>query len=121
MTHPATTAPGPGADPAVPADPADVVAAAALAVPGVVALHPGPFGEVATLLPGRKVAGVRLPDPAEAPGRSEVHVVAAAEVPLTATAAALHAALVPLVPGPLHVVIGDIATTGEQQAAAPGA
>lgn len=116
MTLPATTT-----APAGPAEAADVVAAAAVDVPGVVALHPGPFGEVATLLPGRRVAGVRLPGPGDPTGTAEVHVVASAEVPLTATAAALHAALRPLVPGPLHVVIGDVRTAAEQQIATPGA
>jgi hypothetical protein len=91
-----------------------VVAAATLAVDGVVALHPGAFGEVATLLPGRKVSGVRLAEPGDLDATSEVHVVAAAEVPVTTTAAAVHTALARLVPGRLHVVVGDVRTRAEQ-------
>ncbi|GAA1907873.1 hypothetical protein [Lapillicoccus jejuensis] len=35
----------------------------ALGVPGVVSLYPGTFGEIATYLPSRRVAGIRvLPD-----------------------------------------------------------
>ena len=41
-------------------EPADVVAAAVRAVPGVADLHAGMFGEVGTYLPGRRVSGVRL-------------------------------------------------------------
>ena len=44
------------------ANAADLVADAALSVPGVVGLHRGAFGEVATYLPGRRVEGVRLTD-----------------------------------------------------------
>lgn len=104
-----------GAGTTGPADPADAVAAAVLAVDGVVSLHGGAFGEVATLLPGRRVAGVRLADPAtDGDGRpSEVHVVASAEVPVTETAAAVHAAVTPLVSGPVHVVVEDVMTAAE--------
>jgi hypothetical protein len=50
-------------------DTIDGIASAVLAVPGVTRLHPGLFGEVATHLPGRRVAGIRLTD-----DRAEVHV-----------------------------------------------
>ena len=46
--------------PATAPTPADLVATAALSVSGVLALHPGSFGQVATYLPGRRVEGVRL-------------------------------------------------------------
>ncbi|OLT19330.1 hypothetical protein BJF78_11375 [Pseudonocardia sp. CNS-139] len=38
----------------------DRLAAAVLAVPGVARLDGGPFGTVASLLPGRRVDGVRI-------------------------------------------------------------
>ena len=62
------TAPAPPLGPA--ADP-DVVAAAVAACPDVVALSGGTVGEVATYLPGRRVAEVRI-----AADAIEVHVVA---------------------------------------------
>ncbi|WP_363326092.1 hypothetical protein [uncultured Pseudokineococcus sp.] len=82
-----------------------------LAAPGVVDLHGGPLGEVGTYLPGRRVAGVRLGDGSRP---SEVHVVASTAAPLAQTAAAVHAALAPLVAltGPVHVVVGDVAPPG---------
>ncbi|SHK61918.1 hypothetical protein SAMN05443637_10921 [Pseudonocardia thermophila] len=58
-----------GPDPASPApDPAELaerVAAAVIRVPGVVALHPGAYGDVLTYLPGRRLAGVRIGRPSE--------------------------------------------------------
>ena len=48
---------------------AEAVAAAVLAHPGVARLSGGPFGTIASYLPGRRVIGVRLPledtDPVE--------------------------------------------------------
>jgi len=49
---------------------AERIAAAVAAVPGVARLHGGEFGEIATYLPGRRVAGIRL-----TADRCEVHVV----------------------------------------------
>lgn len=91
------------ADPAVVAD---AVSAAVLAVPGVVALHAGPFGTVATYLPGRRVIGVRL-----RPGAGEVHVVLHEHADVLRTAARVHAAAEPLAGGPVHVVVEDLATS----------
>ena len=59
---PATVGPRPKPAPpsdhaAVPAERADAVEAAVRAVPGVMDMHTGAFGEVATYLPGRRVAG----------------------------------------------------------------
>ncbi|GAA5142907.1 hypothetical protein GCM10023340_07170 [Nocardioides marinquilinus] len=59
-----------GADAHHAATTADRIAAAVTAVPGVVGLHGGAHGEVATYLPGRRVTGVRLRDE-----RCSVHVV----------------------------------------------
>lgn len=44
------------------AEPADSIALAVLACPGVAALSGGLVGEVATYLPGRRVMGVRVRD-----------------------------------------------------------
>ena len=49
---------------------ADRLAARLLAVPGVAALHPGRFGEVALLYPRHRVIGLRC-----TPELIEVHVV----------------------------------------------
>lgn len=46
------------------------IAAAALAVAGVRSLHGGPYGVVATYLPGERVSGVAL-----AEDSGEVHIV----------------------------------------------
>jgi hypothetical protein len=46
--------------PADPAERAAEVAAAVLAHPGVLRLDGGPFGSIASHLPGRRVLGVRL-------------------------------------------------------------
>ncbi|MEJ5943810.1 hypothetical protein WDZ17_00690 [Pseudokineococcus basanitobsidens] len=105
------------------ADLADRVAAAALAAPGVVSLHGGSLGEVATLLPGRRVRGVRLDGP---DGGTQVHVVATTTTPIPTTAQAVRAAVGAVVDGPVHVVVGDVATPAEQAgpaepAPAPGA
>ncbi|WZH50960.1 MAG: hypothetical protein PIR53_13125 [Nocardioides alkalitolerans] len=88
-------------------DVADQVAAAVLAVPGVHALHPGAFGEIATYLPGRRVAGVRVADE-----RCEVHVVLRWPAPLAATTDAVRAAVRSVVPGPVDVTVGDVVDPG---------
>ncbi|MDQ1105378.1 hypothetical protein [Nocardioides zeae] len=98
MTH---EAPETAGEPEV--DVADQVAAAVLAVPGVHALHPGAFGEIATYLPGRRVAGVRVADE-----RCEVHVVLQYPAPLAATTDAVRAAVRAVVPGPVDVTVGDV-------------
>ena len=70
---------------------ADRIATAVLAVPGVAALHAGMFGEVATYLPGRRVAGIRIDADAV-----EVHVSILLDTPIRATAAAIRRAVAPL-------------------------
>ena len=82
---------------------ADLVASATRSTPGVRDLHAGAFGEVATYLPGRKVTGVRI-----AESVTEVHVVADMTVPLLATAAAIRAAVQPLVGTEVQVFIEDV-------------
>lgn len=98
MTVPSSPAPG-GL-----AAQADLVVAAALAVPGVVRLHGGALGEVAVHLPGRRVSGVRLRE-----GRTAVHVVVAVGVPLRATAAAVQQAVAAVRPGVVDVTVEDVA------------
>ncbi|MCM0638762.1 hypothetical protein [Cellulomonas wangsupingiae] len=102
---PPVPAPDPG--PPTPPDPAELAAAAALAVPGVAGLYPGAFGEIGTHLPGRRVAGVRTrsgPD-----GRStDVHVVARLGCDLRALAADVHRAVQAAVGGDVHVVVDDL-------------
>jgi len=113
----ATSSPGParpagpgGASAAPGPDLAEVVRDAVLSAPGVVSLHAGPFGEVGTYLPGRRVAGVRTADE-----EIEVHVVAALGTPVPHVAAGVRQALAALPPAaglggrPVHVVVEDVA------------
>ena len=94
-----TGSPSPG--PAGLADPdPDLIAAAVLAVPHVVALSPGRFREIATYLPGRRVEGVRV-----RPELVEVHVVARYGPTVAEVGAAVNAAVVAIV-GPVEVVVG---------------
>ena len=83
---------------------ADQVAEAVLAVPGVNGLHAGVLGEAATYLPGRRVNGVKVTDDS-----CEVHVVLDADTPVRQTADTVRAAVEPLVDGPVHVIVEDIA------------
>ena len=86
------------------ADPAEAVATAALAVPGVNALHAGVLGEVATYLPGRRINGVRLRDDS-----CEVHIVLDWGSPVVSTADAVRVAVETLVSGPVDVTVEDVA------------
>lgn len=91
----------------------DLVAAAVLAVPGVTRLHAGPWGEVATYLPGRRVAGVRnvrtvrtvdgVDDEA-----LEIHVAVSDEATCLQTAAAVRAAVSTVVRSRVDVVVEDL-------------
>ena len=82
---------------------ADVVAAAATSVPGVVRLHSGAFGEVATYLPGRRVEGVRLADAV-----TEIHIVVAMGTPVLDTAQAVRSVVSPLVATTVDVYVEDV-------------
>ena len=81
---------------------ADQVATAALAVPGVTALHGGTFS-VGTYLPGRRVLGVRLTS-----AYAEVHVAVAMGSRVAEVATALVAAVEPLVGVPVRVFVEDV-------------
>jgi hypothetical protein len=88
-------------------DDADTVAGIAVAVPGVHSLHPGMFGEVATYLPGRRVAGVRVTD-----NTIDVHLVVDAEAKVRQTAAAVRRAVADVYPSySVDVTVEDIAAT----------
>lgn len=82
---------------------ADEVAAAARAVPGVVGLHTGTFGEVATYLVGRRVDGVQI-----RPDSCAVHLVLAWGAPVLATADLVRAAVAPLVGTPVDISVEDV-------------
>ena len=91
---------------------ADAVAAAALATPGVAALHGGPGLEFAAYLPGRSVAGVRLPG-----DRVEVHVTAFYGTVLPKLAEEVRAAVSPAAGGlPVEVHIDDLDVAGPASA-----
>lgn len=81
---------------------ADKVAQTALAVTGVVGLHSGEGG---TYLPGRTVEGIRIGSAV-----TEVHLVVGLHAPLTSIAAAVRAAVAPVVGTKVDVYIDDIWT-----------
>ncbi|MDS0135887.1 MULTISPECIES: hypothetical protein [unclassified Amycolatopsis] len=72
-------------------------------LPEVAGPHGGRVGEIATLLPGRRVAGVRVAD-------DELTIGVVLRYPATAAAAAaaVRAALGPL-DRPVRVFVGDVA------------
>lgn len=85
-------------------EPAERLAAAVLAVPGVAALHPGMFGEVGTYLPGRRVAGIRIAD-----HTVDVHLVVVFGAAVRDTAAAVRATVGRLHPGAeINVTVEDV-------------
>lgn len=79
------------------------VARAVLAVPGVRELDGGMFGEVATYLPGERVAGVRLSDT-----EGEVHIVVDLAHDLREVAAAAGAAAGEVSGVPIAVTVEDV-------------
>lgn len=90
----------------------DAIAAAALAVPGVSALHGGPLLEFAAYLPGRKVAGVRLPG-----DRVEVHVAAGYGAELPKLAEQVRRAVAPAAGGlPVDVYVDELDVVGSSGA-----
>ncbi len=95
--------------------PADLVAERVMAVPSVVALGGGRVGQVATYLPGRRVAGVSWREDV-----CEVSVVLRlSDRPLPELAAEVHRAVEPVAEGrAVHVVISDVLAPDEEP---PGA
>jgi hypothetical protein len=83
---------------------AEAVAERAAGCRSVARISTGPFGEVATYLPGRRVPGVRVGD-----GRIEVHVVACWGVQVPDLAAEVRAAIGPIAGGlPVDVHVDDV-------------
>lgn len=83
---------------------ADQAATAVLKVPGVADLHAGAYGEAATLLPGRKVTGVRL----RAGQPTEVHIVLRFGAPVLPTAQAVRETVTRVTGGPVEVWVQDV-------------
>jgi hypothetical protein len=91
----------------------DAVTAIVRGCAGVSALDGGPFGEVASYLPGRTIPGVAVDD-----NRIRVQVRSNWGVPAADVAALITAALAPLAgPRPVDVAIADI---DDPPAAQPG-
>lgn len=84
-------------------EPADLIAEAVTATDGVADMHGGIFGEAATYLPGRRVAGVR-----QAGDVTEIHVSVLFGFPVRRVAEAVRDAVAPLVDGSVHVVVEDV-------------
>lgn len=91
---------------------AELVAQTALGVPGVVRLHGGTFGEVATYLPGRRLEGVRITE-----ALCSVHIVAQIPSDLHAVGDAVRRAVAPLVTVPVQVTVEDVRTDEMQRTA----
>lgn len=92
--------------PGTPSSDSERVADAVRAVPGVAGLHAGAVGEAVTLLPGRRVAGVRLTDEA-----TEVHVAVEHGLPVREVADAVRLATRTVVDDrPVTVVVEDVVT-----------
>ncbi|AUH67588.1 MULTISPECIES: Asp23/Gls24 family envelope stress response protein [Gordonia] len=87
------------------------IAAAVLAVPGVVELDGGMFGEVATYLPGERVSGIRLSDE-----EGSVHIVVDLRHDLREVAAQVADTASEISGRRFSVTIEDV-TTGEPAAA----
>jgi uncharacterized alkaline shock family protein YloU len=96
-----------------PEDLADQVATLVRSVPGVVGLHGGVFGEVATYLPGRRVSGVRI-----TPERAEVHVTLVWGEPVRATAEIVRNLVAELTGVPVFVTVEDVVTPARSTTAA---
>ncbi|WP_232326452.1 hypothetical protein [Microbispora sp. ATCC PTA-5024] len=84
------------------------VAARVESCPDVVRLSRGPFGAVATYLPGGLVPGVVVRD-----DRIEIHIVARYGRPLPETAEAVRDAVADLADGrPVDVIVADVENAG---------
>lgn len=92
---------------------AEGIATAALSCPAVAALHSGPFAALVTLLPGRRIDGVRSDA-----DRIAIGVVAAFGTPLVLLADQVRAAVAPLAHGRgIDVHVADLQLPEEQQPA----
>ncbi|MFD4368309.1 hypothetical protein [Rhodococcus sp. NPDC058521] len=84
-------------------EPADLIAAAVLDVPGVAGLHGGTFGEVGTYLPGRRVAGVRTDETS-----TDVHVTVYFDVAVADVAQRIRKVIGDLTGTKVDVTIADV-------------
>ncbi|MEK8073978.1 Asp23/Gls24 family envelope stress response protein [Rhodococcoides navarretei] len=84
-------------------DRSEDIADAVLAIDGVVGLHGGMFGEAATYLPGRRIAGIRIGEDG-----TEVHVTLEFGVAVRETADNVRSTVAAMVDGPVHVTVEDI-------------
>ncbi|MGE4116236.1 MAG: hypothetical protein AB7G36_18870 [Candidatus Nanopelagicales bacterium] len=109
MTPPDDPSVQPG--PSAPRETAEAVAAAVLAHPEVDRLDGGPFGAIASYLPGRRLLGVRLGGPGEP---TEVAVVVRFGTPLPVLAGSV-AERVRAVLGPVavDVTFADVVLPGD--------
>ncbi|GAC80416.1 MULTISPECIES: hypothetical protein [Gordonia] len=82
---------------------AERIAEAVLAIPGVVDLHSGLFGEVATYLPGRRVPGIAIRD-----DDGEVHLVVDLAHDLQSVATAAREAAEEITGKEFAVVVEDV-------------
>ncbi|MEW1957929.1 hypothetical protein [Kineococcus sp. NPDC059986] len=103
---------------------ADALFDAVRSVPGVSHLHAGALEEIGTYLPGRRVAGVRVPHDGGVPtGPVEVHVVVAQGFAVPRTAARVHDVVSRELAGrsvPTTVLV-HVDDVGGGRAAGPGA
>lgn len=96
------------------ADLADQVETGVLATPGVTGLYGGHFGEIATYLPGRRVAGVLIDD-----DLTEVHIVVDAAFDLLDVAEATRVTVEKIVGGAAQVTVEDIVINTASDSAQP--
>lgn len=79
------------------------IAAAVLDVPGVVELYGGLFGEIATYLPGRRVAGVSMDEYG-----TEIHIVVDISYDLLEVAETVRISVTELTGEPVSVTVEDV-------------
>ncbi|WP_131745301.1 hypothetical protein [Frankia sp. Cppng1_Ct_nod] len=86
-----------------------VIADAVAGCPAVAALSPGPSGDVATHIPGRRVVGVRT-----APAGVAIHVVARFGPTMAEIAGQIRAAVTAVAPdcGKIDIVVDDLVVDG---------
>ncbi|WP_344256337.1 hypothetical protein [Terrabacter carboxydivorans] len=99
---------GPVVEPAGPTPPdetdeLDRLQSAVLAVPGVTGLHGGPYGALATYLPGRRVVGIRRRD-----DHTEIHVTVGTALPVRHVADDVRRAVRAVVDLPVRVTVEDV-------------
>jgi len=103
-TGPATAAPTAAQQLSLVAAEAEAIAATVRTCPSVVDLAGGPFGEVATYLPGQRITGIRVSE-----DRIAVHLVGRYGTPIPVLAAEIRAAVTFLARGrPIDIRVEDL-------------